>query len=212
MNKLKRLEKEKERLEQEVAAKTKKNEDMFLKLGKYQRDYGVLEEKNAELEARLGQYTTQIKEIGKRTAVLKRVTEERDQGLVDIENLEKKIVKLNEKIAKLKSRNRKMKDRINNLLLTIEEYDKLASQSRKLITDLSSLQRELNAAELESAKYKDENVSLNEKIDELKQRILAKKNELDSTTTQLEKFKDDLSAEYTILINCRKSWNRKIRK
>merc|ERR1712154_570091 len=142
---------------------------------------------------------TQIKEINKRTMELQSITDDRDRCLVDIEILQKKMIKLNEKVAKLKSRNRKMKERIKNLLLTIDEYDKLAQHSRKLINDLSALQRELNAVEVESLKYKNQNDTLNNKIAELKAKIKAKKGELDSTTIKLEKFRDDLSAEYSII-------------
>merc|ERR1719464_1421907 len=92
-----------------------------------------------------------------------------------------------------------MKDRIKNLLLTIEEYDRLATHSRKLISDLSALQRELNSAEMESSKYQNENQTLNQRIAELKRKIQLKKAEVDQTTVKLEKFKDDLSAEYSVI-------------
>merc|ERR1712154_362113 len=142
---------------------------------------------------------TQIKEINKRTMELQSITDDRDRCLVDIEILQKKMMSLKEKIVKLKSRNKKMKERIKNLLLTIDEYDKLAQHSRKLINDLSALQRELNMVEIESAKYKNQNDTMGNKIAELKAKIKAKKGELDSTTIKLEKFRDDLSAEYSII-------------
>eukprot|EP01084_Bolivina_argentea_P269729 458480_1 len=198
-NKLRRIEKERNRLEQECLAKTKKMDEMFLKLGSKERKYAQVSEENAELQAKLGSFTTQMKEINKRTMELQSITDDRDRALQDIEILHKKMTKLNEKIAKLKSRNRKMKDRIKNLLITIEEYDKLARHSRNLINDLSSLQRELNAVEIESAKYKNENETLNDKILELRNKIRNKKSELDNTTVKLEKFQSDLSAEYSII-------------
>ena len=102
-------------------------------------------------------------------------------------------------MTKLKGRNKKMKERIKNLLLTIEEYDKLASKSRSLIGELSLMQRELAAAEFESEKYQGQNAELNSKVAELKRKIMAKKAEVESTTVKLEKFKDDLSAEYSVI-------------
>merc|ERR1712130_866308 len=201
MNKLKRLEKEKDRLEQECLAKTKKMDEMFLKYGHSNRKFGNLEQENAELKAKLGSYTTQIKEINKRTMELQSITDDRDRCLLDIESLNKKLMKLNEKIAKLKSINRKRKDRIKNLLLTIDEYDKLSRHNRKLINELTAIQRELNMVEAEASKYQNENESLNAKIAELKQKIKAKKAELDSNTMKLEKFQDDLSTEYSVIQN-----------
>merc|ERR1712154_304770 len=123
-----------------------------------------------------GSYTTQIKEINKRTMELQNITEDRDRCLVDIEALNKKLIKLNERIAKLKNINRKRKERIKNLLLTIEEYDKLSKHNRELINDLTSIQRELNLAEMEASKHKDDNDALNAKIAELKKQIKAKKS------------------------------------
>merc|ERR1712154_421209 len=182
-------------------AKTQKMEEMFLKYGKSSRKFSNLEQENADLKAKLGSYTTQIKEINKRTMELQSITDDRDRCLQDIEALNKKLMKLNEKIAKLRSINRKRKDRIKNLLLTIEEYDKLSKHNRKLITDLSAMQRELGMVEAESSKYQNENDSLNAKIAELKQKIKAKKAELDSNTMKLEKFQDDLSTEYSVIQN-----------
>jgi len=199
MNKLKRLQKEKDKLEQECIAKTKKMDEMFLKYGSKDRKYQMMEDENADLKAKLGSYTAQIKEINKRTMELQSITDDRDRCLLDLEQLNKKFVKLNEKTVKLKSRNRKLKDRIKNLLQTIEEYDKLASFHRKLINELSALQRELNLVEIESAKYKNQNDSLNAKIKELKNKMKGKKLELESTNTKLEKFRDDLSAEFSVI-------------
>merc|ERR1712244_73872 len=133
MNKLKRLQKEKDKLEQECIAKTKKMDEMFLKYGSKDRKYQMMEDENADLKAKLGSYTAQIKEINKRTMELQSITDDRDRCLLDLEQLNKKFVKLSEKTVKLRSRNRKLKDRIKNLLQTIEEYDKLASFHRKLI-------------------------------------------------------------------------------
>merc|ERR1712115_209019 len=87
MNKLKRLEKEKDRLQQECDAKTQKMEEMFLKYGKSSRKFSNLEQENADLKAKLGSYTTQIKEINKRTMELQSITDDRDRCLQDIEAL-----------------------------------------------------------------------------------------------------------------------------
>merc|ERR1712176_1119380 len=114
MNKLKRLEKDKDRLEQEVAAKANKMDEMFLKLGAKERKDKKVFEENAELKAKLGSYNTQIKEINKRTMELQSITDDRDRCLVDIEILQKKMMSLNEKIAKLRSEGENKKFIINH--------------------------------------------------------------------------------------------------
>jgi len=198
-NKLKRLEKEREKLEQECAAKSKKMDDMFLKLGKHQRDITLMEERNAELEAKLGSYTTQIKEINKRALELSSVTDDRDRAFSEIHELQQKILKLNELIARLRNKNKKMRERIKNLLVTLTEYERLATKSQALLKELNALQSELNSAETESAKVKNENDALSARIAALKEKIAVKKFELESTSTKLEKFRDDLSAEYSVI-------------
>eukprot|EP01084_Bolivina_argentea_P099771 179301_1 len=198
-NKLKRLEKEKGKLEQEVVAKSKKMDDMFLRLGSRERKMSKLVEENAELKAQLGTLTSQLREGNRHTNEFDAVVDERDRAFAEIESLEKRITKLNERISKLKSRNRKLKDRIKKLLETIAEIDRMAARAKQLIRELGSMQKELNAAETENLKYKNQNDTLNTKIAELRAMIRAKKDLLESSTSQLEKFANELSAEYSVI-------------
>eukprot|EP00488_Nonionellina_sp_1-RS-2012_P000698 TRINITY_DN1190_c0_g1_i1.p2 TRINITY_DN1190_c0_g1~~TRINITY_DN1190_c0_g1_i1.p2 ORF type:complete len:161 (-),score=55.39 TRINITY_DN1190_c0_g1_i1:52-534(-) len=150
-------------------------DEMFLKLGAMERKHNLMTTENAELKAKLGSYTTQIREINRRTTELQSITDERDRAFAEIDDLEKHITKCNEKVAKLKSRNRKLKERIKRLLLTIEELDALALRSKNAITDLLSMQRELTMVETESKNYQNANDTLNTRIAELRASIKMKR-------------------------------------
>ena len=84
---VKRLEKEKKRLDAECQAKTKKNEEMFLRLKKEERRCSKALENYSDLQAKMGAFNAQMKDVNKRAAELQTVTEERDKAWEDIEKV-----------------------------------------------------------------------------------------------------------------------------
>lgn len=85
--KLKRVEKERKRLDQECQAKTKKNEEMFLRLKKEERRCAKALENYSEAQAKMGAFNQQMKEVNRRAAELQTVTEERDKAWEDMEKV-----------------------------------------------------------------------------------------------------------------------------
>lgn len=184
---------------QEIAAKQKKLDDLFLKWKSVQKKLEFALQTKSETQAKYQAHVMRFKKLEKQYNLLEEEQNERSSQRSDLRKSEKRIQILKEKLTRLKSRNKKLCKRIQELLTRLEEYELLNNESQKLMKLLKDLNDEKMAIQLQIAQEKYDNVELRARLHKLQNEIKSKEFEMVQTFEKLDTFQSELSAEYSMI-------------
>jgi chromosome segregation ATPase len=199
LRKVARLEKDINNARQEIAAKQKKLDEMFLKWKKAQKKAEIAIDTNQETQARMAAFTLRYKDLENRYKLLEVDASERSQSRKDIKKYESQIQALTEKLIRLKSRNKRLSKRVKQLLARLEEYELIQDESARLQALLNKMRNEKHALQLQMASENSNKEALAAKIKQLEKSIELQQFEYEANAERLSSFKHELSAEYTMI-------------